>query len=245
MTGVNWRRISNPYCIIPKAMILNVYKPKGWTSNDVVQKIKHSCAFNKVGHAGTLDPLAEGVLLILTDADTKRQDEFMGLHKEYVVKLALGLVSDSDDLGTPTRPGDLEIASKITREKVATVLAKYIGKFDQQVPAYSAVKQQGQKLYSRARNKEEFDLPTKQVELFNLELMDFREAENVGGFVCPTAELKINCGKGFYVRSLVRDIGRDLGCGAVVTGLVRTKIGQYSSDASLSVDQVLLKHLKP
>jgi len=226
-------------------VILNVYKPKGWTSNDVVQKIKHSCSFAKVGHAGTLDPLAEGVLLVLTDADTKRQDEFMGLQKEYVVRLALGMVSDSDDLGTPTRTGDLELARKLTREQVATVLGKYIGRFDQQVPAYSAVKQQGQKLYSRARNKEEFDLPTKQVELFSAEVMQFNPLNQVGEYACPTAELKIVCGKGFYIRSLVRDIGRDLGCGAVGTGLVRTKIGQYSSDASLSVDQVLLKHLKP
>ena len=225
-------------------MILNVYKPKGWTSNDVVQKIKHSCAFSKVGHAGTLDPLAEGVLLVLTDADNKRQDEFMGLQKEYVVKLALGLVSDSDDLGTPTRLGDSEIAGKVTRENIVAVLNKYISKFDQQVPAYSAVKQQGQKLYSRARNKEEFDLPTKQVELFSAEVMEFNPLDQVGGYACPTAEMRIICGKGFYVRSLVRDIGKDLECGAVVTGLVRTKIGEYCSDVSLSVDQVLFKHLK-
>ena len=211
----------------------------------MVQKIKHSCVFTKVGHAGTLDPLAEGVLLVLTDADTKRQDEFMGLRKEYMVKLALGLVSDSDDLGTPIRLGDLEIAGKLTREKVATVLTKYIGKVDQQVPAYSAVKQQGQKLYSRARNKEEFDLPVKQVVLFSAEVVDFNELDQVGEYTCPTAKLRILCGKGFYVRSLVRDIGEDLGCGAVVTGLVRTKIGEYCSDTSLSVDQILFEHLKP
>ena len=225
-------------------MVLNVHKPRGWTSNDVVQKIKHSYAFNKVGHAGTLDPLAEGVLLVLTDADTKRQDEFMVLHKEYMTKLALGLVSDSDDLGTPIRLGDLEIAGKLTREKVATVLNKYIGKFDQQVPAYSAVKQQGQKLYSRARNKEEFNLPTKQVDLFSAEITEFRPLDQVGDYTCPTAEMRVICGKGFYVRSLVRDIGKDLGCGAVVTGLVRTKIGEYSSNASLTVDQVLFEHFK-
>jgi len=183
-------------------------------------------------------------LLVLTDADTKRQDEFMGLQKEYVVRLALGMVSDSDDLGTPVGAGDLEVAGKITREKVVAVLNKYIGKFDQQVPAYSAVKQQGQKLYSRARNKEEFDLPIKQVELFSVEVTEFNPLDKVGEYACPTAELKVLCGKGFYVRALVRDIGRDLGCGAVVTGLVRTKIGEYSSESSLSVDQVLFKHLK-
>ena len=225
-------------------MILNVYKPKGWTSNDVVQKIKHSCVFTKVGHAGTLDPLAEGVLLVLTDADTKRQDEFMGLQKEYVVKLALGLVSDSDDLGTPVRPSDSKIAGKVTRENIFAVLKKYIGKSDQQVPAYSAVKQQGQKLYARARNKEEFDMPTKQVELFSVEVTQFDPLDQIGDYTCPTAELKILCGKGFYVRALVRDIGRVLGCGAVVTGLVRTKIGNYSGELALSVDQVLFEHLK-
>ncbi len=210
----------------------------------MVQKIKYGCGFAKVGHAGTLDPLAEGVLLVLTDSDTKRQGEFMGLQKEYVVKLALGLVSDSDDLGTPIRRGDLEVAARIMRDDINAVLNKYIGQFDQQVPAYSAVKWQGQRLYSRARNKEEFDLPSKQVELFSGEVTEFNPLDQVGDYPCPTATLKIVCGKGFYVRSLVRDIGEDLGCGAVVVKLVRTKIGEYSSEASLSVDQVLFEHLE-
>lgn len=235
-------------------MIFNVYKPRGWTSNDVVQKIKHGCRFKKVGHAGTLDPLAEGVLLVLTDADTKKQSEFMGLDKEYSVKIAFGYISASYDLGTPVREEGKEIASRLTREDLQSVLPKYMGTIDQQVPAFSAVHVDGYRLYGLARSGGvlEKELPVKKVVINDIKITSFANNEHISypelksdeEIICTTAELLVNCGKGTYIRSLVRDIGKDLTCGAVTVSLVRQKIGDYSIEQSLAIDEVLLEHLK-
>lgn len=211
-------------------MVLNVYKPKGWTSNDVVQKIKRSYGFKKVGHAGTLDPLAEGVLIVLTNEDTKRQSEFMGLEKEYLVKIAFGYESDSHDLGTPLKSAGKEIVNNLSRSVLQDVLRKYIGKIYQQVPAYSAVHVKGQRLYKSARNKQlaATPLPCKEVEIYAIKILSLKS--NI-------VELEVKCGKGTYIRSLVRDIGKDLGCGAVATSLVRTKVGNFMVDNSLTLDE--------
>ncbi len=235
-------------------MILNVYKPRVWTSNDVVQKIKHSCGFKKVGHAGTLDPLAEGVLLVLTDADTKKQSEFMGLDKQYLVRVAFGYTSDSYDLGTQMREEGRQIASGLTSMDLQSVLLKYIGAIEQQVPAYSAVHVDGNRLYELARTNTvlEKDLPVKKIQFYDIKVTSFKNNEQIfypglkphGEIVCTTAEILVNCGKGTYIRSLVRDIGNDLKCGAVAVSLVRQKIGDYSIEQSLTIDEVLLKHLK-
>lgn len=235
-------------------MILNVYKPRGWTSNDVVQKIKHSCGFKKVGHAGTLDPLAEGVLLVLTDVDTKKQSKFMGLDKQYLVRVAFGYTSDSYDLGTQMREDGRQIASGLTSMDLQSVLLKYIGAIEQQVPAYSAVHVDGNRLYELARTNTvlEKDLPVKKIQFYDIKVTSFKNNEQIfypelkphGEIVCTTAEILVNCGKGTYIRSLVRDIGNDLKCGAVAVSLVRQKIGDYSIEQSLTIDEVLLKHLK-
>lgn len=229
---------------------MNVYKPRGWTSNDVVQKIKHSCGFKKVGHAGTLDPLAEGVLLVLTDGDTKRQGEFMGLKKEYLVKIAFGYESDSHDLGTPLRPTGKNIADSLTHEALSTMLVKYIGKIQQQVPAYSAVHVEGQRLYKVVRGDVSMSLPLpyKEVEVFDINICSLINNDQLNypdlKTICTTAELQVSCGKGTYIRSLVRDLGKDLGCGAVAVSLIRVKIGGYNIENSLTLDKVLLEHFK-
>jgi tRNA pseudouridine55 synthase len=235
-------------------MIIAVNKPCGWTSNDVVQKLKHGCGFKKVGHAGTLDPLAEGVLLMLTDWDTKRQSEFMGLEKEYLVKIAFGYESDSHDFGTPLRPAGKIIADKLTVKALQAVLTNYLGLIQQQVPAYSAVHVDGQRLYKVARNNIEAvtTLPYKEIEVYDINICSFINNESINystdslaaQISCPTAEMKIRCGKGTYIRSMVRDIGKDLGCGSVAVSLVRTRVGSYKLDSCLTIDQVLLEHLK-
>ena len=252
-------------------MIINVYKPRGWTSNDVVQKIKHSCGFKKVGHAGTLDPLAEGVLLVLTDTDTKGQSELMALKKEYLVKIAFGYESDSHDLGTPIKPAGKLIAEELTHDAMQNALGKYLGKIQQQVPAYSAVHVDGQRLYNFAREitanrqrKQAVDyktargdplislpLPYKEVEIFDITICSFINNEQLNypevkdeQISCTIAELRVSCGKGTYIRSLVRDLGNDLGCGAVAVSLIRTKVGGYSIEDSLTLEKVFLEHLK-
>ncbi|MFA5776245.1 MAG: tRNA pseudouridine(55) synthase TruB [Patescibacteria group bacterium] len=227
-------------------MIINVFKPKAWTSNDVVQKIKHACGFKKVGHAGTLDPLAEGVLLVLTDGDTKRQDEFMNLKKEYLVKVVFGYESDSHDLGTPLRICGKDVGDNLSREALSTALVKYIGRIQQQVPAYSAVHVKGQRLYKVAKEDSStiLSLPYKEIEILDINICSFTNNEQLNYPFCTTAELRISCGKGTYIRSLVRDLGKDLGCGAVAMSLIRTKIGEYNIEGSLTLDKVLLEHLK-
>jgi tRNA pseudouridine55 synthase len=231
-------------------MIINVYKPRGWTSNDVVQKIKHSCGLKKVGHAGTLDPLAEGVLVVLTDADTKRQSEFMALRKEYLVKAVFGYSSDSYDLGTTVYVSGKGLADTLTREALSTKLVNYIGKIHQQVPAYSAVHIDGQRLYKLARgdlSPADLPLPYKEVEIFDINVCSFKNNEQLNypelngneKDVFTTAELLVKCGKGTYIRSLVRDIGKDLVCGAVVVSLLRTCVGQYTSRDSVDLPSVL------
>jgi len=234
-------------------VVINVYKPRGWTSNDVVQKIKHACKFKKVGHAGTLDPLAEGVLLILTDADTKRQSEFMSLRKEYMVKIAFGYESDSHDLRTPVRPLGATVANKLTRDALQNALGKYMGKICQQVPAYSAVHVDGKRLYNFARGNQSttLPLPYKEIEIYDITICSFKNNEQLNypeikdeQIICTTAELRVSCGKGTYIRSLVRDLGKDLGCGAVAVFLIRTKVDGYTVENGLPLEKVLLEHLK-
>ncbi len=214
----------------------------------MVQKIKHTCGFKKVGHAGTLDPLAEGVLIVLTDEDTKRQDEVMRMKKEYLVKMAFGYESDSHDLGTPIRSEGESKAVTLTYKALQTTLEKYVGKIRQQVPAYSAVHIDGQRLYGLARSGlQNMALPYKEIEIYDIEIRSFI-TENViieslyGN--CTTTELRVVCGRGTYIRSLARDIGKDVNSGALVLSLLRTKVGEYVLKDSLAIDEVLLKHLK-
>ncbi len=219
----------------------------------MVQKIKHACKFKKVGHAGTLDPLAEGVLLILTDADTKRQSEFMSLRKEYMVKIAFGYESDSHDLRTPVRPLGATVANKLTRDALQNALGKYMGKICQQVPAYSAVHVDGKRLYNFARGNQSttLPLPYKEIEIYDITICSFKNNEQLNypeikdeQIICTTAELRVSCGKGTYIRSLVRDLGKDLGCGAVAVFLIRTKVDGYTVENGLPLEKVLLEHLK-
>ena len=207
-------------------MILNIYKQKGWTSFDVVAKLKGILGTKKIGHAGTLDPLAEGVLIILTHKDTKKQNEHMHTKKEYIADIALGLDSDSYDLETLLResivPTDVED------------LPKYIGFIIQTVPPYSAIKVSGRRLYKSARsgniNKE--SLPSREVEIFELEKLE-EYKKNFGKFKNITViKLKIVCSSGFYVRSFAHDIG------GVLVSLIRTKVGNFDAKDAVIIDNV-------
>ena len=224
-------------------MILNVFKEKEWTSFDVVAKIRGILRSRlptsekrrlKVGHAGTLDPLAKGVLLVLTGKDTKKQQELMELEKEYVCEICFGAISPTYDL-----EGDL-IYNKIPqdfilRDQLAKVLKNYLGEIEQKVPPYSAVKRGGKVLYKEARKgklKDE-DLPVKKVFIKDIDLIDFYEKEGL-----PAVSIKVICGKGTYIRSLAHDLGRDLQVGAVLTNLVRTRVGSYTAEEALRIAEI-------
>lgn len=241
-------------------MILNVNKPLNWTSFDVVRKLKLDLGVKKIGHAGTLDPLATGVLIVLTNEDTKKQSEIMSFPKEYVFEMALGLNSATYDLEGPfTITANLDFDTEILKQpeeeelqkeivaKVARIAKNYVGQIEQKVPLYSAVKVEGKRLYKQARlldrHKEisatPINTPIRKVEIYDLKILNclFREIPIMGKqHFFPVIEAKVSCGKGTYIRSLAHDIGGDLGTGATVVKLMRTKVGPYLLEDSLPLE---------
>jgi tRNA pseudouridine55 synthase len=199
-------------------VILNIYKEKGWTSADVVAKLKGILRPRKIGHAGTLDPLAEGVLIVLTDEDTKRQSEFMGMEKEYVADVQFGATSETYDLEGELTYSGVEITEDDLGRKLNKVLKDFIGTYEQEVPHYSAVKVGGRPLYKSARKGQEVELPKKEVTVYSIDVVDVN---------FPVVTFVITCSKGFYVRSFANDLGKKVGTGAVLANLVRTRIGNY------------------
>lgn len=212
----------------PPAGILLIDKPQGWTSHDVVAKVRGLTGVKKVGHAGTLDPLATGLLIVLVGKEfTKKQDQLMKLDKEYWCEAELGMTTDSYDLdGEVTSQAEWQQVKQIDQIQLEKILLRFTGKIEQTVPAFSAVKIKGQKLYDRARRGQlaNVTLPSREVEIKELELVEFQQnfTEQKSIF-----KIRLVCSSGTYVRSLIHDIGQELGVGAVVTNLRRTRIGQY------------------
>jgi len=205
-----------------------VNKPKGKTSYQIVEEFKKRYPGEKVGHAGTLDPLAEGVLIVLIGRATKKQAELMRMEKEYLVEAVFGLVTPSWDLefdpvSYPTKGLRKKLAG-LTQELVKEKLKEFEGETVQLVPPFSAVKVGGRRLYRLARKgkiKLE-DLPRRKAMVYKIELLEFKK----GRF--PKVKIRMIVGKGTYVRSVIYQLGERLGVGAVVSKLVRTRIGPFS-----------------
>lgn len=200
--------------------ILPLYKPYGWTSFQIVSKVRYilsrHCGVKrmKVGHAGTLDPLATGVLLLCTGKATKRIEELQSHTKEYVADLQLGATTPSFDLEHPinaTYPYE-----HITREMVEATLKEFVGTIAQRPPLFSACKVDGKRAYKLARDGSDIELAPKQIQIDEIELLDYS---------LPKITIRVVCGKGTYIRSLARDIGEALQSGAHLTRLERTRIG--------------------
>jgi tRNA pseudouridine55 synthase len=221
-------------------MILNVYKPQHFTSFDVVAKARKQLNTKKVGHAGTLDPLAEGVLVILTDSDTKKQDEIMHQTKVYGAQVIFGAKSPTLDLEfKPTFTKTISLAE--VESKLPAILEKYTGEFEQLIPDYSAKKIAGVAMYTLARAGKEIKPSTKLVKVDEIKVLKFGETEiecEDGMHKLPFVEVKVTCSHGTFIRALARDFGEDLGCGGVMSKLVRTKVGNYSIENSLSLDNL-------
>lgn len=227
-------------------MVLNVYKPKNWTSFDVVAKLRGSLKVKKIGHAGTLDPLAEGVLIVLTDQDTKRQDEFMQLEKEYHAFIAFGAFSPTFDLEQPLRA--CSILKEGFAQRLASALPSYIGEIEQTVPPFSAKKIDGMRMYKKARKEDiDFeDLPHKKVQISEIDVIGVTEKEVItvtGNMRLPVAEMKILCGKGTFIRSLAYDIGRNLDTCGVLLDLTRVSIGPYKIADSLKIEDIVFQNV--
>lgn len=216
--------------------IIGIDKPLGWTSFDAVKRVRgaiqrrlHVKKF-KVGHAGTLDPLATGVLIVCTGRATRKIDELQAGDKEYVATLRLGATTPSFDLETQI---DRECPwEHITREEVERVLPTFTGKIMQVPPVFSAVKVDGKRAYNLARKGKEVTLKAKPLEIKELELLDCS---------LPEIRVRIVCSKGTYIRALARDLGEALKSGAHLTALRRTRVGAVGIDTCLTIDQAVEK----
>jgi tRNA pseudouridine55 synthase len=205
--------------------ILNVDKPAGWTSFDAVKFIRGRCGEKRVGHAGTLDPAATGVLPVLIGNATRLADYLVDATKEYVADIQLGIVTDTYDLdGEVLQRHD---ASSIAESDVHDALAAFRGDILQAPPVYSAIKRQGVPLYKRARRGENIRAEPRPVRAEELDIMSYEP---------PHLKLRVVCGKGFYVRSLAHDLGAALGVGGALSGLVRTRVGSFRLEDAVGIE---------
>ena len=211
--------------------VLCIDKPLGWTSFDAVKRLRGAVMRRmgvrkfKVGHAGTLDPLATGVMIVCTGKATKRIEELQAGVKEYVATMALGATTPSFDLETDidaTYPTE-----HIDRKMVENVLTRFTGRIEQVPPAYSACKVDGKRAYTMARKGKEVELKAKVLVIDEIELLDFKPEE---------ITVRVVCSKGTYIRALARDIGLALGSGAHLTALRRTRVGDVKVEDCMSVD---------
>ena len=214
-----------PPCLV--SGILLVDKPKEWTSFDVVNFVRSRFNVPKVGHCGTLDPAATGLLVLVLGSFTRVSDRFSGEQKVYDGTIMLGKETDSGDLdGEVTATAD---ASGITREQLEEVCVGFIGDQMQVPPMVSAVKVDGKRLYELARKGVEIEREPRAIHISRLRINDWRS---------PEADFTVACSKGTYVRVLCSDIGRKLGCGAVLSGLRRTASGRFSVADAITIDEL-------
>ena len=211
--------------------IIPINKPYTWTSFQIVNKVRYHLSRKygikrfKVGHAGTLDPLASGVLLLCTGKATKRIEELQSHTKEYEAEIMLGATTPSFDMEHPvdaTYPYE-----HITREMVEETLKQFVGEIAQRPPLFSACKVDGKRAYDLARGGSDMQLAPKQIRIDSIELLECE---------LPKIRIRVVCGKGTYIRSLARDIGTALGSGGYLTDLVRTRIGDYKLSDCITLE---------
>ncbi len=206
--------------------IVAIDKPAGWTSFDVVNKLRGITGVKKVGHAGTLDPFATGVLLVCFAGATKQVDALMGLKKEYQGTFELGVETDSHDV--TGKVVAQHPVPELSREQIEQAVRRYTGEIMQTPPMFSALKRGGRRLYELARKGEQIELEPRKVTIYTFEVLDV---------TLPEIRFQVVCSRGTYVRALARDLGNDLGCGAFLKTLRRTRVGQYAASSALSIEQ--------
>ena len=214
---------------ISKLLLIN--KPIEWTSFDVVKKIRNSIKKKyginklKVGHAGTLDPLATGLLIICTGNKTKTIQNFTNLDKTYIGTLKLGAVTDSFD--RETREKNIKPYNSITLGNISKSFSHFIGEVEQVPPVFSAIKMQGEPLYKKARRGElNIAIKKRKIIIYKFKVLSVE---------LPFVKFQVKCSKGTYIRTLVHDVGYKLGCGAYLYELCRTSIGKYQLDQAINV----------
>lgn len=213
---------------IPYGELFLINKPYQWTSFDVVRKVRNTLKVKKVGHAGTLDPLATGLLIVCAGKMTKQIDTFMGQEKEYTGTFVIGATTDSFDLEQPVIP--VADPSGITLEEVLAAVSQLTGTIQQVPPTHSAIKVDGKRVYESARKGISVKMDPREVTVSKFEITRFENAE---------IDFRIVCSKGTYIRSLARDLGEMLGVGAYMSALCRTRIGDHLLGKSWKLDELI------
>lgn len=206
--------------------VINVYKEKGYTSHDVVAKLRGILKQKKIGHTGTLDPEAEGVLPVCLGNATKLCDMLTEKRKEYIAEFLCGVVTDTQDM-----TGTVLSRSKtdLTEEAVRTVIMSFLGESDQIPPMYSACKVNGRRLYELAREGKEVERKARRITIYELEIL---------GMELPNVTIRVLCSKGTYIRTLCHDIGQKLGCGAAMQSLLRTRVDRFTLADARRLDEI-------
>ena len=212
--------------IFEQGQVLAINKPIEWTSFDVVRKIRAMVRIRKVGHAGTLDPLATGLLILCTGKFTKRINEYMSQEKEYTGTITLGAITPTYDL--ESEPQDFKPYEQISSADADRTTKKFIGEILQVPPAHSAIKKDGKRVYELARKGIEVELEPRRIVISEFEITSFQ---------LPVIGFRVVCSTGTYIRSLANDFGKELGCGGYLSSLCRTRIGSFTLDQSMNMEE--------
>jgi len=218
--------------IFEEGQVLLIDKPLYWTSFDVVRKIRNLLQVKKVGHAGTLDPLATGLLIICTGKFTKRINEYMAREKEYTGTVTLGATTPTYDL--ESQPENFKSIEQISEGLIDSVAKNFLGEIMQVPPAHSAVKIEGKRVYELARKGREVKLEPRRIFIKEFEVTK-RET--------PVVDFRVVCSTGTYIRSLANDFGEVLGCGAYLSSLCRIRIGEFKLADALTMEEFEKLHI--
>jgi tRNA pseudouridine55 synthase len=208
--------------------VLLIDKPFDWTSFDVVRKIRNTIKIKKVGHAGTLDPLATGLLIVCTGKFTKKINEYMAQEKEYTGTITLGAVTPTYDL--ESEPENFKSVENITEEMIKAATKQFTGEILQTPPIHSAIKQNGKPVYLLARKGVDVILEPRKITIHDFEITNIE---------MPVISFKVVCTTGTYIRSLANDFGMALGCGGYLSKLRRTRIGNFKVEDAMSIDELV------
>lgn len=213
--------------------VILIDKPLEWTSFDVVRKIRNTIKIKKVGHAGTLDPLATGLLIVCTGKFTKKINEYMAREKEYTGTFTLGAVTPTFDL--ESEPENFKAIEAITKEMVVETTKEFGGEIMQVPPIHSAIKQKGKPVYLLARKGADVQLEPRRITIHSFEITNIS---------LPLISFKVVCTTGTYIRSLANDFGAALGCGAYLSSLCRTRIGEFKLEDAMDMEQFIISTKK-
>jgi tRNA pseudouridine55 synthase len=213
--------------------VINLDKPAGLSSAAAVARVKRLLPRGiKIGHAGTLDPFATGVLLLLIGKATKLCERLMDQPKRYETTIKFGATTTTDDLESPEQPWPAPVVAAPTRAQVDSVIPSFIGQIQQRPPAYSAMKIAGRRAYELARKGHDVEMKPRPVHVYGIEVMEYS---------WPLLRLRVDCGRGTYVRSLARDIGEALNVGGYLTQLRRTRVGAFDIATSVTLAQLTVE----